>query len=102
MEMVAATASIGLREGVQQQQTSSSEKTTMATPISIQYQIPLLSVIVPVFNGSMKLESTLQRLKAKIEQLDLVVAKLESLAASSKKGTTFVNISNGTVEKNVG
>jgi dolichyl-phosphate beta-glucosyltransferase len=102
MEMAAAIASIGLREGVQQQ-SSSSKKTTMAAPISIQYQTPLLSVIVPVFNGSIKLESTLQRLKTKIEQLDSVVAKLESLASSSKKRTTtFVNTSNGTVEKNIG
>ena len=38
---------------------------------------PLLSIVVPVYNGGKKIEFTLQKLKSQIEKLDLVIAKLE-------------------------
>lgn len=37
---------------------------------------PLLSVVVPVFNGSSNIESTLNKIKSQIEKLDTVVSKL--------------------------
>jgi hypothetical protein len=37
---------------------------------------PLLSIVVPVFNGSSKIESAFEKIKLQIEKLDSVVAKL--------------------------
>jgi hypothetical protein len=36
---------------------------------------PLLSIVVPVFNGSSKIESAFEKSKSQIEKLDSVVAK---------------------------
>jgi glycosyltransferase involved in cell wall biosynthesis len=44
---------------------------------AVPLQSPLLSVIVPVYNGGRKIESTLQKLKTQIEGLEPVLAKLD-------------------------
>ena len=51
--------------------------TQVREEIAISVNSPLLSIVVPVFNGSKKIEIALQRLKDKIEKLESVVAKLE-------------------------
>src|SRR6185503_15234787 len=40
-------------------------------------QSPLLSIIVPVYNGSKKIESTLEQIKTQVEKLQPTVAKLD-------------------------
>lgn len=47
-------------------------------------QPPLLSVVVPVYNGGKKIESTLQKLKSQIEELRSALTKLESQGKQDK------------------
>ena len=57
---------------------------------------PLLSIVVPVYNGSKKIESTLQKLKSQIENLLPIVAKLEAQSAGQEK--SFVNTGRKIIE----
>src|SRR2546428_13533939 len=59
--------------------------TQVREEIVISGNSPLLSIVVPVFNGSKKIEISLQRLKDKIEKLESVVAKLEGQGESQEK-----------------
>ncbi len=59
--------------------------TQVGEEIVISVNSPLLSIVVPVFNGSKKIETALQRLKDKIENLESVVAKLEGQGESQEK-----------------
>src|SRR2546428_1693748 len=59
--------------------------TQVREEIVISGNSPLLSIVVPVFNGSKKIEISLQRLKDNIEKLESVVAKLEGQGKSQEK-----------------
>src|SRR5437867_9009464 len=59
--------------------------TQVREEIAISAKSPLLSIVVPVYNGSKKIETALQRLKDKIEKLESVVAKLEGQGKSQEK-----------------
>ena len=59
--------------------------TQVREEIAISGKLPLLSIVVPVFNGSKKIETALQTLKEKIEKLESVVAKLEGQGESQEK-----------------
>ena len=59
--------------------------TQVREEIAISGKLPLLSIVVPVFNGSNKIETALQTLKEKIEKLESVVAKLEGQGESQEK-----------------
>jgi dolichol-phosphate mannosyltransferase len=52
------------------------EERESKTEIAVVQASPLLSVVVPVFNGSSNIESTLNKIKSQIEKLDTVVSKL--------------------------
>ena len=56
---------------------------------------PLLSIVVPVYNGSSKIESMLAKLKLTIEKLGPVVAKLEE---HEKQGAPLLNTGRKLVE----
>src|SRR2546425_1960417 len=59
--------------------------TRVREEIAISAKSPLLSIVMPVYNGSKKIEIALQRLKDKIEKLESVVAKLEGQGESQEK-----------------
>ena len=59
--------------------------TQVREEIAISAKSPLLSIVVPVYNGSKKIETALQRLKDNIEKLESVVAKLEVQGGRQEK-----------------
>jgi dolichol-phosphate mannosyltransferase len=56
---------------------------------------PMLSIIVPVYNGSRKIESTLEQIKTQIEKLQPVIAKLD---VRPEQGKSIVNTGRKVVE----
>jgi dolichol-phosphate mannosyltransferase len=64
---------------------STSNKEVSSVPIALSgTHVPVLSIIVPVFNVENKIESTLQTLNAKMEHLEAVAAKLDTRHRLSK------------------
>lgn len=50
---------------------------------------PLLSIIVPVYNGKKKVESTLQQIKIQIEELHSVIRKLDYQPPEQEKSSVY-------------
>jgi glycosyltransferase involved in cell wall biosynthesis len=68
------------------------KETESAVPV----HSPILSIVVPVYNGSKKIEFTLQKLKDQIENLDSVLVKLE--VQGPKQQTSFVYTGRSVIE----